>query len=181
MGQTWRVVEISTVLQHSLLKPGIIASHNNYVKYSFIFIPLACAACDDSLPFPGASSIHLFCIPFSSTLLHQLVLLPTSLHLAIYILVYISASLFPNSYMIPFWKFVIYLTLFSLLQWVFNHCMKFFIGWYSPIHFFIVINWAKNSSIHFPFKNVSLLSISLLVSRFLMHMLKFCLLYGSMM
>jgi len=57
------------------------------------FIPLACGECDDSLPFSGASSI-----PFPSTLFHQLVFHPPSLHLAIYFLVYLSAVLLPNSY-----------------------------------------------------------------------------------
>jgi len=60
--------------------------------------------------------------PFTPTSLH-----PPSLHLAIYFLVYLSASLFPNSYIILLWEFyflpfsvhaqtnVIYLTLLSLL------------------------------------------------------------------
>ena len=58
---------------------------------------------------------------------HQLVCHPPSLHLAIYFLVYLSALLLPNSYIILFWEFyflpfsvhaqtnVIYLTLLSLL------------------------------------------------------------------
>ena len=68
--------------------------------HSFIHssIPLACAECDNSLPFSGASSIPLCYTPFSSTLFHQLVFQPPSFHLAIYFLVYLSASLFPNSY-----------------------------------------------------------------------------------
>ena len=64
------------------------------------FIPLSCAESDDSLPFSGASSILLFYIPFPSTHFHQLFFHPPSLHLAIYFLVYLSASLFPNSYII---------------------------------------------------------------------------------
>jgi len=95
------------------------------------FIPLECAECDDSLPFSGASSIPFCFIPFPSTLFHQLVFHPPSLHLAIYFLVYLLALLFPNSYIILVWKFyflpfslhaqtnVTYLTLLSLLQWGF--------------------------------------------------------------
>ena len=91
------------------------------------FIPLACAECDDSFPFSGVSSIPLCYIPFPSTLFHQPVFHPPSLHLAIYFLVYLSASLFPNSYIILFREFhflpfsvhaqtnTIYLTLLSLL------------------------------------------------------------------
>ena len=43
---------------------------------------LACAECNDSLPFSGVSSIPLCYIPFPSTLFHQLVSHPPSLHLA---------------------------------------------------------------------------------------------------
>jgi hypothetical protein len=52
------------------------------------FIPLACAECDDSFPFSGDSSIPLCYIPSPSTLFHQLVFHPPSLHLAIYFLDY---------------------------------------------------------------------------------------------
>ena len=95
--------------------------------YIHSIIPLACAECDDSLPFSEASSIPLRYIPFPSTLSHQLVFHPPSINLAIYFLVYLSASLFPNSYIILFWEYyflplpvhaqtnIIYLTLLSLL------------------------------------------------------------------
>ena len=91
------------------------------------FIPLACAECDDSLPFSGASSIPLCCVLFPATLLHQLFFQPFSLHPAIYFLAYFSILLFPNSYIIPFWEFyflpfsvhaqtnIVYLTLLSPL------------------------------------------------------------------
>ena len=91
------------------------------------FIPLPCAECDDSLAFWGASSVPLCYVLFPVTLLHQLFIHPLSPHLVIYFLVYLS-NLFPNSYIIPFWKFyflafslhaqtnVIYLTVLSLLQ-----------------------------------------------------------------
>src|SRR5215510_2652931 len=68
-------------------------------------IPLACAECNDSLPFSGASSIPLCYIPFPATLLHQLFFHPPSFHLAIYFLVYRLVLLFPNSYAILFWEF----------------------------------------------------------------------------
>jgi len=60
----------------------------------YSFIPLACTECDDSLPFSGAYSIPLCYKPFPSTLFHHLVIHSPSLHLAIYFLVYLSASLF---------------------------------------------------------------------------------------
>ena len=93
----------------------------------YSFIPLACAECDDSLQFSGASSIPLCYVLFPATLLHQLFFHSPSPHLAIYFLVYLSILLFPNSYIILFWEFhflpfsvhaqtnVIYLTLLSLL------------------------------------------------------------------
>jgi hypothetical protein len=66
------------------------------------FTSMAHAECNDSLPFSGASSILLCYIPSPSTLLHQLAFHPPSLHLVIYFLVYLLASLFPNSYIILF-------------------------------------------------------------------------------
>jgi len=70
------------------------------------FIPLACAECDDFLPFSGASSNPLCYILFPATLLHQLFDHPLSPHLAIYFLVCLSNLLFPNSYtIILFWEF----------------------------------------------------------------------------
>ena len=71
----------------------------------YSFIPLACAECNDSLPFSGASSIPLFYVLFPATLLHQLFFHPLSSHLANYFLVYLSILLFPNSYITPFWEF----------------------------------------------------------------------------
>jgi len=68
--------------------------------YEHSFILLTCAECDDSLLFSGASSIPLCYIPFPSTLFHQLFFHSPSLHLAIHFLVYLSALLFPNSYII---------------------------------------------------------------------------------
>jgi len=67
------------------------------------FIPMACAECDDSLPFSGASSVPLCYVLFPATLLHQLFFHPLSPHLAIYFLVCLSILLFPKSYIIPFW------------------------------------------------------------------------------
>jgi len=69
------------------------------------FIPLACAECDDSLPFSGASSIPLCYVLFPATLLHHLFFHNLSPHLAIYFLVNLSILLFPKSYIIPFWEF----------------------------------------------------------------------------
>jgi hypothetical protein len=69
------------------------------------FIPLACAECDDSLPFSGTSSIPLCYVLFPATLLHQLFFHPLSPHLTIYFSVYLSILMFPNSYIILFWEF----------------------------------------------------------------------------
>ena len=52
------------------------------VVYSFI--QLACAECDDSLLFSGASFIPFCYIPFPSTLFHQLVFHPPSLLMVVY-------------------------------------------------------------------------------------------------
>ena len=77
-----------------------------YVTSIHSFIPVACAECNDSLPFSGASSIPLcYVFFFLATLPHQLFFHPPSLHLVIYFLVYLSSLLFPNSYIIPFLEF----------------------------------------------------------------------------
>ena len=77
--------------------------HRTYLCFWESFIhSLACAEYDDSLPFSGASSVPLYYIPFPSTHFDHLVFHPPSLHLAIYFLVFISALLFPNSYIILF-------------------------------------------------------------------------------
>ena len=102
-----------------------VLSHTVSKKHSFF--PLACAECDDSLPFSGASSIPLCYVLFPATLFHQLFFHPLSLHLAIYFLVCLSILLFQNSYIVTFWEFyflpfsvhaqtnIIYLNLLSLL------------------------------------------------------------------
>ena len=89
------------------------------------FLPLACAECDDSLPLSGGFSIPLCYISFPSTLFHQLVFHPSSLHVAVYFLVFLSVILLPNSYIILLWELcflpfsvhahtnVIYLTLYT--------------------------------------------------------------------
>jgi hypothetical protein len=121
--------EIIKIIKLYILKvvKTILARMEIFI-HSFIysFIPLACAECDDSLPFSGASSIPLCYVLFPATLLHQLFFSHLSPHLAIYFLVYLSL-LFPNSYIIPFWELyflpfsvhaqtnIIYLTLLSLL------------------------------------------------------------------
>jgi len=100
---------------------------HGYSKLIHSFIPLACAECDDSLPFSGTSSIPLCHVLFPITILHQQFFHPLSPHLAIYFLVYLSNLLFPDSYIMLFREFyflpfsvhaqtnVIYLTLLSLL------------------------------------------------------------------
>jgi len=68
------------------------AMRTNSVIHSFI--PLACAECNDSLPFSGASSI------------------PLSPHPAIYFLVHLSILLFPNSYTILFGNSIFFHSLY---------------------------------------------------------------------
>jgi hypothetical protein len=102
----------------------------HFVGFSFIHhssIPLACAECDNSLPFSGTSTIPLCYILFPATLLHQLFFHPPSLHLAINFFIYLLVLLIPNSYAILFWEFyflpfsvhvqtnTIYVALWSLL------------------------------------------------------------------
>jgi len=109
-------------------------SSQTYTERSLLIhsvIPLACAECDESLPFSGASSIPLCYVLLPATLLHQLFFHPPSLHRTIYCLVYLSILLFPNSYIMLFWESyflpfsahaqtnAIYLTLLSLLQFFF--------------------------------------------------------------
>jgi len=76
-----------------------------YCLRRYSFIPLACAECNDSLLFSGASSISICCVLFPATHLHQLFFHPLSPHLAIYFLVYLSILLFPNPRIILFWEF----------------------------------------------------------------------------
>jgi len=84
-----------------------------HIKYSFIsFIQLACADCDDSLPFLGASSIPLCYIPFPSTLF-----LPTSLPSSLtsschLFLGYLSTLLRPDSYIILFGNSIFFHSLY---------------------------------------------------------------------
>jgi len=127
-------LSVMPVLMHELYSHSSICRNGMRgdsftFTYSFIhsFIPLACAECDDSLPFPGASSISLCYITSPSTIFYQPVFHPPSLHLAIYFLVYLPALLLPNLYIILCWEFcflpfsvhaqtnIIYLTLLSLL------------------------------------------------------------------
>jgi hypothetical protein len=73
-----------------------VAAHIlRYTTGHHSLIPLACAECDDSLPFSGASSIPLCYVLFPATLLHQLFFHPISPHLVIYFLVCLSILLFP--------------------------------------------------------------------------------------
>ena len=104
----WRLLLKSLKIQVWLKTGQIVRYFTWRPKYIYSvdsFIPLECAECDNSLPFSGASSVHLCYILFPATLHHQLFFHPLSPHLAIYFLVYLSILLFPNSYVIPFWEF----------------------------------------------------------------------------
>ena len=89
-------------------------------RNSFIH-SLACAECDDSLLFSGASSILLCCVLLPSTQFPQLVFHHSSLRLAIYFLAYFSALLFPNSYL----KLFLGILLSSILCTCPNQCSLF--------------------------------------------------------
>ena len=105
------------------------------------FIPSACAECDDSWPFSGASSIPLCYVLFPATLLHQLFFLPSSLTSSCHLFLGL-----PLNHVVP--KFI-YDTLLGILfpsilctcpnqrnlfnlivsySRFFNTCMNFFIG-----------------------------------------------------
>jgi len=103
---TFSCCEPFFVCYNSLLDPKTSISHVHSC------IPLACAECYDSLPFSGVSSILLCYIPLPSTSFHQQVFHPPTLHLAICFLVYLSALLFPNSYIIFFGNSIFFHSLY---------------------------------------------------------------------
>jgi len=57
------------------------------------------------IPCRSQELLPFLSVIYPSTLFHQLVFHPPSLHLAIYFLVYLSALLFTNLYIKLFWKF----------------------------------------------------------------------------
>jgi len=77
-----------------------VVRHTSTYTFIHSFIPLARAECDDSLLFSGAPSIPLCYITFPSTFFHQVVFYPPSISLSVYFLVYLSALLLQNSYII---------------------------------------------------------------------------------
>ena len=142
-GEVWNCVRcvgsnLNLNTKYTIIMCTTKMCHN--IRYIHSFIPLACAECNDSLPFSGASSIPLCYELFPATLLHQLFFYPLSPHLAIYFLFYLSILLLPNSYIILFGKFyflpfsvhvqtnIIYLTYCLYYSRFFNTCINFFIG-----------------------------------------------------
>ena len=121
--------------RHTLLLPHISLKLCFNLQHSFIH--LACAECDDSLPFSGASSIPLCYVLFPATLLHQLLVHPLSPHLAIYFLVYISIMLFPNSYILLWILFSSILCTCPNQRNLFNLIVSIIIGFLTRINFFI--------------------------------------------
>ena len=94
---TYCIISVSFSKKCYLFHNSFFCSNNTHVFHVlYIFNPLACAECDDSLPFSGASSTPLCYVLFPATLLHQLFFHPLSPHLAICFLVYLSIVLFPN-------------------------------------------------------------------------------------
>ena len=146
------------------------------------FIPLACAECDDSLPFSGASSIPLCYVLFPATLLPTTIL-PSSLTS--------SCHLFlgqPLNIVVPKFIYNIHLRILfsSILCTCSNQCNLFnlivsiivglhlhkFLYWLISsnflfhchilgLKFFYTLSFQKRSVAFYP---------SLLVSKFLMHM-----------
>ena len=81
--------------------PGFVLCSSLYIIHSFIGV----CRMWQFLAILRSFFLPLCCVLFPSTHFHQLVFHPSSLHLAIYFLVYFSALLFPNSYKILFWEF----------------------------------------------------------------------------
>jgi len=132
---------------------------------------------------PFCSQERLPClsyIPFPSTLFHQLVFHPPSLHLAVYFLVYLSALLFPNSCIILF----LGIPFSSILCTCPNQCNLLnlkFLYWLIFSNFLFhchVLGLKFFYTLSFQ-KCLFAFCLSLLVFRFLMHMLQFCLLLCS--
>jgi hypothetical protein len=98
----WIISQKSANLSY-FLQWSSMELHN--LPFIHLFIPLVCEKCDDSLSFTGTSSISLCCILFPAILLHKIFFYLSSLHLAIYFLVYFLVLLITNSYKILFWKF----------------------------------------------------------------------------
>jgi hypothetical protein len=74
--------------------------------HALLFVcSLACAECDDSLPFSGASAFPLYYVLFPATLFRQLFVYTLPPHLAICILVYLSFLSFSYSCIVLFWEF----------------------------------------------------------------------------
>jgi hypothetical protein len=156
------------------------------VTYKDIFIHLFHWNVQNSLPFSGASSIPLCYIPFPSSLFHQLVFHPTSRNLAIDFFVYLSALLFPNSY-ITFWGEFYFLPVCTCPNQrnLFNLIVSVIVG-FIPLHEFLYWVIFSNFLFHchilvlkflytFSFQKILLFAFYLYLL-FLMHMLNFCLL-----
>ena len=73
-----------------IVEVALISSLYHAAFPTLIFIPLARAERDDSLPFSGASSVPLCYALFPATLLHQLFFHPLSPHPAIILLFLIN-------------------------------------------------------------------------------------------
>ena len=137
------------ILSHVHIYIFFTARYENFCIILYInssFIPLARAECDDSLLFSGASSIPLCYVLFPATLFYQLFFHPLSPHLAIYFLVYLSISLFPDSYITPFWGF--YFLPFSVHAQtnlrVFNLIVSIIVGLLTLSFFTELSNMQKN-------------------------------------
>jgi len=64
-----KFLKVSAVVKAILYIPSV--REKNYIlETQYLFIPLACAEYDNSLPFSGASSIPVCYVLFPATLLH---------------------------------------------------------------------------------------------------------------
>jgi hypothetical protein len=97
-------------------------------RYGFYSIPLACAECDNSLLFSGASSISLCYILFPATLLHQLFFRPPSLHLAIYFLVCPMVCCFQTHIQYSFGNSIFFNSLYMYLGMDGNYKRRFLVN-----------------------------------------------------
>jgi len=131
-------------------------------------------------------------VPFHATLLHHLFYHAISPHLATYFLVYLSFFLFPNSYITHFWEF--YFLPFCTCpnqHNLFNLNASIIVGFLILAKISLLVNILQFSFplsytgpyilLYICFQKCPIVFyLSFLVSRFLTHMLIFCLLLCSL-
>jgi len=163
------------------------------MQFIHSFIPLACAECDYYLPFSGASSIPLCYIPFPSTLFHQPVF-HYSLTLSCHLFLGLPLSLVAFNFIYNTFLRILFSSILCTCPNqcnLFNLIVSVIVGFLTIAQVSLLVNILQFSFLlsytgpkillHTFFqKCLFAFYLSLLVSRFLMHMLKFCLLLCSL-